>query len=416
MWCRHGTIVAPDPAASYPLTSTYDGVAIKWETHLGADSIEDAVYPFLAVGGDVWAKAGQVTLESDGTTVITGLGFRPKAVIFATNQRASEYSDSPGSPGVTLCLSMGFADGTSQVSIGGAQVYLSANNDRKCRMQTDACVFRMDTSGIVWAAALDSLDSDGFTLTHDSTTETVAYLALGSPTGRFKVGTGTQSDTTISPGFRVGGLLTLSHGGTAIDTQEDDFHFMSGVASDSPHAGSAASWCGGWNHSNGSDSDARASLVNDAVISWINESGGWAVKAQAEVDGWGGTIGLDWTVDDAADRLFGWLAFSRTQIDADQQPIALIIPHHVDATAASDVIDTLGQISLGLASSPTDDISIGLRDNRGGVGELNVVSADTAGLSMYFTGADTRFHLDTAGVFTPAFIPQIYRYSVDGNR
>jgi len=410
MWARHGTILAPDPAATYPITQTYDHVEITWENHLGTDSMEDAIYPFLALGGDMYAKAGQFSLDSDGTTTVTGLGFRPQAILFATNRQASEYGSTPGGLDVTLCLGMGMTDGTTQVSIGGAQVYLSANNQREGRMQTDACIFRMDTGGIVWKASISSLDSDGFTLTNDSTTESVAYLALASVSGQFKVGTGTQSDTSVAPGFRATGLLTLSHGGTATNTQESDFNFMCGVASDSPQVDSDP-WCGQWNHTDGSDTDARASLVNDAVVSFIDESGGWSVKAQATVTSWGGTIGLNWTVDDSADRLFGWLAFRKTQADRGDQPVALIVPHHVDTTAASDVIDTLGQVSLGFASSTTDDVSIGLRDNRGGVGELNVVSADTAGLSMYFAGADTRFHLGSNGPFVAAFVPQIYRFT-----
>lgn len=411
MWCRHGTLQSVDPPASV----VQDGIAVSFSLNISEGN--GRLYPFLALGGDVLAKANQATLSNGTTTSITGLGFgsyRPKAIIFASNNHAAEFGDSPGFIGAPVNIGWGAADGHgNQFSIGGGSIYLGTDERRK-RMHNDACLFLLDpyTGNLWWSLSLTSMDVDGFTVSHAAGLggTPFAYLAIYSPSSDIRCGIATQGDASISLPWRPGGILTMSHGGTSLNAVADDFNMMAGVASDSAQV-DPDPWCGQWNHTHMSDADARGSLTR-SIASFIEEDSGWSLRARGTVSAWNSdSVSLSWPTNDAAGRLFGYVAFQRTQLDPFLQPVALICPKLISVSAATDVIDDTGQLMLGLASSSGNAVSIGLRDNRAGVGSLNNVSGAVAGMDMYFSGTGTRYNLTSNGIFVPLEQgQQIYRY------
>jgi hypothetical protein len=119
----------------------------------------------------VSSKAGQFTrdLSLEGLQVITGLGFRPKAVLFYTN-----------APGAGK-MSLGFAAENAQA------VLFDNYNGFANSWNSDIgkVIFIMEDAASNWSfAAVDSFDADGFTVnwakygTGATGTATINYIAI----------------------------------------------------------------------------------------------------------------------------------------------------------------------------------------------------------------------------------------------
>lgn len=405
-WARHGRFVAPASTG----TNTQESIELNW----GATS-SGILFPFLALGGAIRAYAGEATLGSGTSTAVTGIGFRPNLILFASNEHASEFGSTPGGIAVNITMSYGAWAGANQFAISTRALYLGGDVCKK-RMTASYCLELFDGSGPTWRLAGSTMDSDGFTVTHASglSGKPFGYLAIqcdGAPT----VGTGTQSTTGFNVGFRPCGLLFMSSAVTSLDSSQADWNMGMGVASDSAVASSSNPWCVQFVRKDTSASNARATVNSTGVLSFSDDSGGWSEVARATLSSWDNTgFTLSWPVDDSAGRYFGYVAFRKTQPDSGNQPVALISPQMAEVTSAGTTQSVNGRQTLGLASAPGERVAIGQVDERNS--QIAQISSAKAGMTTYFVGAQYHYQLGSEGAYEPAFVPQIYRYSVDGNR
>jgi hypothetical protein len=140
---------------------------------------------------------------STGSQVITGVGFTPK-LLLALGHGSVLGTDQANSPWI-----IGAADGTNQVS--GSTMDLdaqAASSNNSARSSTAFVNYRSATGTLQQAAALTSLDSDGFTLnwtTVNATQRQYLVLCIGGSDVQAQVGflqaggaTGNRSITGMS--------------------------------------------------------------------------------------------------------------------------------------------------------------------------------------------------------------------------
>ena len=147
---------------------------------------------------------GHFTTPASGTTVVTGVGFQPNAIIFwiapsngvTNNTWANSIQDS-----------CGFAayDGTniynaySEVVVkyatsGGVTTYLANNNDY--------CLFTLTTAGaLLFTGYISAIGGDGFTITYANfaANYTVFYLAIGGDVDKACIAEWTLDASATSP-------------------------------------------------------------------------------------------------------------------------------------------------------------------------------------------------------------------------
>lgn len=123
--------------------------------------------------GKVSAKTAAITKRSGtGTQAVTGVGFRPKAVIFTSI--ATPTADTP--------FTLGFGTASSNVS---SSLFLTSGAVDTVSLDSATASISLlsNAAGTVRAeAAVQSLDADGFTLnwtTNDAAADTIRYVALG---------------------------------------------------------------------------------------------------------------------------------------------------------------------------------------------------------------------------------------------
>jgi len=150
-----------------------DGLTINWSTVVGSQT---GTYAVICLKG-IQAKAGKITQPAaTGNQAITGVGFLPKAVIFAhsgatTDNTVENYA----------ALGIGFTDGTNNNAMMSG-----SDTGSSVVISTGGCIRRSygsTTPTVTANASASSLDSDGFTLnwtTTDATARIYNYFAFGS--------------------------------------------------------------------------------------------------------------------------------------------------------------------------------------------------------------------------------------------
>ncbi len=129
------------------------------------------------------AKVGSFTKrEGIGDQQVTGVGFRPKALIlFGTTQESEGFAGGHQ-------MSLGFSDGVNYGAIGGWSWNHRVGSDADCAQVDEsgnpAALLYVETIGNIAASAtVSSFDSDGFTLSWDvdegGDEWLVHYLAIG---------------------------------------------------------------------------------------------------------------------------------------------------------------------------------------------------------------------------------------------
>ncbi len=153
-----------------------DGFTINITTALACRMI------YFAFGGSTDYHAGTVAQPtSNGTVQESGIGLGPQGVIFAGVGAAT--ADAIGDD---CYATMGWSDG----SLVEACIAISVNDnvgtsDSHRDQSAGACIERLTavtTNTVVTSAAMNSLDTDGFTLNWiatDATASLVGYLAFG---------------------------------------------------------------------------------------------------------------------------------------------------------------------------------------------------------------------------------------------
>ena len=182
-----------------------DGFSINWTTIPASHLVL-----FLAVKGcnvGVGSFSGNTTTQGTGTQGVTGLGFKPKALMLfshVTNINASVQTGARRSVGVATstsergCLWLGDAN-------GGSTSIVNQNLDRTKVVKS---MSEATSAGATLNAAADfsSFDQDGFSVswsTVDASARDICYLAFGDAPSR---------PAMIPPpaqhGFQIGGVYT----------------------------------------------------------------------------------------------------------------------------------------------------------------------------------------------------------------
>ncbi len=187
--------------------------------------------------GGVSSSQGSFTKQNGvGNQVITGVGFRPKAVIFYwTRHTAVPPAVSPFAGQNSMNnLGVGFASGPANVgavSITARDRRPKSDNGRM-RSQTYPIIFLTGGGGggqptVVARAQLVSLDADGFTINWTTNTDSnpylVHYVALGGDitnalASTFNLTTAAGNQTVAGVGFQPDFVLFLWSFTEAVDT------------------------------------------------------------------------------------------------------------------------------------------------------------------------------------------------------
>lgn len=133
----------------------------------------DGTFAALAAGDAIGqVKVGVFTRDTSlatGTQAVTGVGFKPRAVIFLA-----------GDVGASSDGGIGIDDGTSS----GALVNFNAIAAGNFQAVSGGSIKFVQSASNVYAGSIQSLDSDGFTISWVKTasptgTKTISYLAIG---------------------------------------------------------------------------------------------------------------------------------------------------------------------------------------------------------------------------------------------
>jgi hypothetical protein len=174
---------------------------------------------YLALGGsdltNVYIATKQLA-TSTGNQAVTGIGFKPDAVLFAMPYSAGANEYNPG-----FYFSLGMATGPSnQGYVHGYSQDNSANSITYGYGFNGECIGRGDN----YRESFVSLDADGFTLNHLEGTLGCYYYAICLKGGQYKVGdiltrTDGNDIAETEPGFQPVALLFAS-ANKALSTQE----------------------------------------------------------------------------------------------------------------------------------------------------------------------------------------------------
>lgn len=295
----NGAVVGAAELTSFDV----DGFTLNWTT----SNTSGYLVRYVAIGGsDIEnVQAGTVSLNTSfGTQAVSGVGFRPDALMFlsgGTSTHGSDVSDGK--------FSLGFATEEDAVGYGTLiedNVLLTSSTCSQER--TDAMlVLLADTCNNADArVSLESTESDGFTLSIDdapSSAVDVFYLAVQG--GSHQVGVFTSATTTgvqaIPTEFEGHTLLLAGHNKTTSTSVTANAAITFGAATSSA-AGSIASndWQGLL-----PDAEARTNSVLYTAI----ENTTPVLTREASLDGFASSEAtLDWTTNNgtAVEMLF-WL-------------------------------------------------------------------------------------------------------------
>lgn len=163
------------------------------------------LYNALALGGENLEVATGVVTEpnASGAQVVSGLGFRPAALIFLSNALPTNGS------AIDTNMSMGFVgtDLTNAV-LNCAGNNAGAQSARYCRLGESLSAFNATASALEASGRVTAYGSDGFTITWDSVsaagTNRYFFFALGGVVG--DVGSLTLTATAVGQTNTVTGL------------------------------------------------------------------------------------------------------------------------------------------------------------------------------------------------------------------
>lgn len=249
-------------------------------------------------------KSGSFAVSSSvGAQSITGLGFKPKFVLFSSTRVIVEGI------AAELSLSMGAADGTSEWLVHVNAEDNQATTDCRSVSRTDRCVFAAipGTDTAIYSANFTTMDEDGFTLdvTDAGSGELVYYLALGGDNIEAEVfadalpgSTGDHSVTGLT--FEPEGLLLMGINNAAVQTTQNTLELWMGFSTNDIEQGCSSIS----SQSSVGTSNSQRAQNTDKVIRSINNIGvEQTVATFEEFTSDGYTINLTTSVN--ADFVFG---------------------------------------------------------------------------------------------------------------
>lgn len=277
----------------------------------------------LELGNSCQTKIGQFTLNSTtGNQAVSGLGFTDKGagtapdfVMFLVGYPLNVINAGNGGNWM-----VGVMDASGNQWVLNERTTFFSSIKRFSRMRTDACILNISAGGFgvdTTAAQLAhfvSMDSNGFTidltaagLSTNGVASTVYYLAvkIDPGSGQIVVGHGAQSDTTVAAGFAPDAMMFFSN--QAVDTTQNTTALATVGAIDQNNVQRCA-WSGGLSDNPPPAIDSGYYYSSTGVITWADPlTQTLLAEASALLTGTG--CSLDWTTDDAAGRIFGWVAF-----------------------------------------------------------------------------------------------------------
>ncbi len=262
----------------------------------GFTCIVDDVFPssytvsFLALGGASLTNAavGNVLLgTTTGNKAVTGVGFQPDALLFAS---AGLTTAPPSSSASRSNMMLGLAVSSTQRGVwyggNGAEAAATSNAGVYCT-DAECMAFINDTvTSTVFRADFVSMDSDGFTYNiteTDAAARYIWYLALKG--GNYAAGSVTTQTDTTTPiavsglGFQPTAALFASHmlAESASDTMQNDDRLSVGAASSASQRRALATL----DEDNLADTEVTTAVEFDEV--YINISAASAVQGLMDV-------------------------------------------------------------------------------------------------------------------------------------
>jgi len=192
---------------------------------------------YLALGGDDLGnvKVGNASLgNSTGNLAITGVGFQPKACLFACVGLSIASA-------AHAILSVGAATDSSNEWLAAVASNHNVAVSRTMRYQrTDRCVAQIISDTVSWDCDFVSMDADGFTVNRNTApgNDNVYYVALGGANLNVKVGSFNEtssSGTNVSQsvtgvGFQPDALLLTGWERAANSSLQAQMAFSFGAA------------------------------------------------------------------------------------------------------------------------------------------------------------------------------------------
>lgn len=317
------------------------------------------------------AKGTLTTPASTGNQSITGLGFKPKAVMFFGNLQTGETAGSHGNN------FFGWSDGTSDKSF--SIVSADGSNANSRYSQNYAIELRNQSGSVLAQATVSGFGNDGFTVNYTSVTSgyIIHYIAFGGDDLTAEVGEEivSSSPLTLSDSSLDPDIIFLGTAGLVIPAT-DAAHAISafGVVDTSSY----------WMYSGcqGSDNTVKDSHVtDDACLSQIHANAtDWSMTSCTLT-----TTGMTWSGSNSDE--FGYLALD---LSGNDTAIGIFTKEVTGATNATQSLTGWGfekyAAVVGFATSSktsealTDDgnLSLGAYD---GTAQGVIAVTDTNGSS-----------------------------------
>lgn len=264
----------------------------------------------ILMGGNTLETAcGAQQFSGTGTVAITGVGFQPDLILMSGSGHG--FTGGGGANPGPVNGSFGAADANlNQFAVAAGSSWNTGTAGRIGRTVNDGCFLQVKAN--VVKCELLSMDSDGFTIdvTGTPSSEYFFWVAIRDPNGNFAVGTMTEGDASIAPGFTPEALFFASAGNSSYGSSEGGCGLAYGGAS------SDGTNSSGWQSAaNGNVLSARY-WSNTTALSWIKHptGGGVVSEAEAVVASWGSTTNLTWTTGPGANTIRGgWVAMQTSE-------------------------------------------------------------------------------------------------------
>lgn len=238
---------------------------------------------------------------STGLASITGVGFQPQAMIVASAGLTTAATTSTTHAIMGLGMAVGSQMGTSTIT-------------DITRYQTTTELMTVYSTGSTKAIeyALTSMDLDGFTLNHTTTTSGAYSWALCLRGGSYWVGTGLQPTSTIPVTYNLPSGYTWTPTGVFVTSVNNTAGAAVDTATSSIVIGSTSSTSNMqyiWTGDKTSAVDARALNLGNVIASYTPSNSSLNPTSQAYVSALSaGSFAFTWGTADATQRQFLYLA------------------------------------------------------------------------------------------------------------
>ena len=398
-----------------------DGFTMNFDANTDGTAAQMYSLALRGVKADAGNFNKSATAGSNISQAVTGIGFKPAAVLLASNQNVSSaFAQNHARFGI------GVADGTSVGSTAIADAHAVNPSNAFYVDKTTRAFMKVDntTQTIAAEANFTSADPDGFTLswtTNDAIATQMVYLALAERERNFVVGSFTKNTTSATGcasgcptnvvahgfGFTPKALILWTTGKTN-ETLSAHYLFGFGVSDGTTGLSAAAASADAVGTSNASRRMAAKALT---IVQY-----GEVLLADANLTSWDEqSFTLTWTTNNTAAYVIHYMVIGGTEVDA--KAIAWQTP----ATAISKSVTGVGFSpdaiihfdNGGLAgTSANASFNLGVMDSSGNQWSTSSYSSDAAGTTVALGGQRTDSAMLSTGV-SASFLSRAQFTSMD---